>query len=66
MESSLTEIDRAIRNLQEMRKELEEEAARVQRELTTYAGTSQAALGSLKAIGESLTKWQQPTSTTSK
>jgi chromosome segregation ATPase len=66
MESSVAEIDRAIRNLQEMRKELEEEAARVQRELTTYAGTSQAALGSLKAIGESLTKWQQPTSTTSK
>jgi septal ring factor EnvC (AmiA/AmiB activator) len=65
MESSVAEIDRAIRKLQEMRKELEEEAARVQRELTTYASTSQAALGSLKAIGESLAKWQQPASTTS-
>ena len=64
-ETSVAEIDRAIRNLQEMRKELEEEAARVQRELTTYASTSQAALGSLKARGESLAKGQQPASTTS-
>jgi hypothetical protein len=59
-QTSVDEIDKVIGKLQDMRKALQEEAERVQRELTAYASTSQAALGSLKAIGDSLAQWKQP------
>src|SRR4051812_37175915 len=61
-QTSMEEIDRAIGKLQDMRKMLQQEAERVQRELTTYASTSQAALGSLRSIGDSLAHWKQPSS----
>ena len=51
---SLNEIDNLITQLQFIREELKEEAARVQRTLTEYAALAQSALQSTKVIKDSL------------
>ena len=56
--SSVQEIDRLITELQTLRDMLEEEGARVQREITEYAHLSQSAMQSTKIIAESLGKWK--------
>ena len=58
--ASVEEIDRAIAELQNMRETLKREGERVQRELTTYASTTQSALSSVKSITDSLSQWKQP------
>src|SRR5829696_9841421 len=58
--ASIEEIDRAIVELQGMRETLKREGDRVQRELTSYASTTQAALSSVKSITDSLSQWKQP------
>jgi hypothetical protein len=58
--ASIEEIDRAIVELQGMRETLKREGDRVQRELTSYATTTQAALSSVKSITDSLSQWKQP------
>jgi hypothetical protein len=58
--ASIEEIDRAIVELQGMRETLKREGERVQRELTSYATTTQAALSSVKSITDSLSQWKQP------
>jgi hypothetical protein len=56
--SSVQEIDRLITELQTLRDMLQEEGARVQREITEYAHLSQSAMQSTKIIAESLGKWK--------
>jgi hypothetical protein len=58
--ASIEEIDRAIVELQGMRETLKREGERVQRELTSYATTTQSALSSVKSITDSLSAWKQP------
>src|SRR5215212_3206010 len=58
--ASIEEIDRAIVELQGMRETLKREGDRVQRELTSYASTTQSALSSVKSITDSLSQWKQP------
>jgi hypothetical protein len=58
--ASIEEIDRAIVELQSMRETLKREGERVQRELTSYATTTQSALSSVKSITDSLSQWKQP------
>jgi hypothetical protein len=58
--ASIEEIDRAIVELQNMRETLKREGDRVQRELTSYATTTQSALSSVKSITDSLSQWKQP------
>ena len=58
--ASIEEIDRAIVELQGMRETLKREGERVQRELTSYATTTQSALSSVKSITDSLSQWKQP------
>src|SRR6476620_8343431 len=53
--TSVQEIDRLISELQTLRDMLQNEGARVQREIVEYATLSQAALQSTKIIAESLT-----------
>jgi DNA repair exonuclease SbcCD ATPase subunit len=59
-EAPIEEIDRAIGELQDMRKALQEHGERVQRELSDYASTSRSALNSLKSLSDSLAQWKQP------
>jgi len=59
-DAPIEEIDRAIGELQGMRKALQEHGERVQRELAEYAGTSRSALDSLKCLSDSLAQWKQP------
>jgi hypothetical protein len=61
-DAPIEEIDRAIGELQGMRKALQEHGERVQRELAEYAGTSRSALNSLKSLSDSLAQWKQPAS----
>jgi hypothetical protein len=61
--ASIEEIDRAIVELQGMRETLKREGERVQRELTSYASTTQSALSSVKSITDSLSQWKQPAPT---
>ena len=61
--ASIEEIDRAITELQTMRDTLKREGERVQRELTSYASTTQSALSSVKSITDSLSQWKQPAPT---
>ena len=56
--TSVQEIDRLIAELQTLRALLQEEGARVQRELAEYAHLSQSAMQSTKIISESLSKWK--------
>jgi hypothetical protein len=57
--SSVQEIDRLIGELQTLRDMLQNEGARVQREIIQYANLSQAAMQSTKIIAESLTNWKK-------
>ena len=56
--SSVQEIDRLTSELQTLREMLQNEGARVQREITEYAHLSQSAMQSTKIISESLAKWK--------
>ena len=56
--TSVQEIDRVIAELQTLRALLEEEGARVQRELAEYAHLSQSAMQSTKIIADSLAQWK--------
>jgi hypothetical protein len=60
--ASVEEIDRVITELQAMRDLLRSEADRVQREISNYAGMSQAAMSSMKIIADSL-RQLKPSST---
>ena len=57
--TSVQEIDRLIAELQTLRALLQEEGARVQRELAAYAHLSQSAMQSTKIIAESLAQWKK-------
>ena len=57
--TSVQEIDSVIAELQMLRALLQEEAARVQRNLAEYAHLSQSAMQSTKVIAESLAQWKQ-------
>jgi hypothetical protein len=54
--SSVQEIDRLIAELQTLRKLLQNEGARVQREITEYAHLSQSAMQTTKVIAENLAR----------
>ena len=54
--SSVQEIDALIGELQALRKMLQAESARVQREITEYAHLSQSTMRSTKIISDSLSK----------
>jgi hypothetical protein len=56
--TSVQEIDRLIIELQQLRELLQQEGARVQREITEYAHLSQSAMQSTKIIAESLASWK--------
>jgi hypothetical protein len=56
--TSVQEVDRLIVELQQLRDLLQQEGARVQRELTEYAHLSQSAMQSTKIIAESLAQWK--------
>jgi len=57
--TSVQQIDGLIAELQTLRALLEEEAARVQRNLAEYAHLSQSAMQSTRIIAESLAQWKQ-------
>jgi cell division septum initiation protein DivIVA len=56
--TSVQEVDRLIIELQQLRELLQQEGARVQREITEYAHLSQSAMQSTKIIAESLSQWK--------
>lgn len=56
--ASVAEIERVISELTTVRDMLRAEAERVQREVSGYASLSQAAMTSMKIIGDSLTQWK--------
>lgn len=56
--TSVQEVDRLIAELQQLRELLQQEGARVQREITEYAHLSQSAMQSTKIIAESLANWK--------
>ena len=64
--ASVTEIERVMSELASVRDMLRSEGERVQREISGYASLSQAAMTSMKIIGDSLMQWKpqppQPTS----
>ena len=57
--TSVQEIDRLIGELQRVRDLLQNEGARVQREIVEFATLSQAAMQSTRIISESLTTWKK-------
>src|SRR5215831_19807717 len=57
--TSVQEIDRLIAELQTLRALLQEEGARVQRNLAQYAHLSQSAMQSTRIIAESIAQWKQ-------
>jgi hypothetical protein len=57
--TSVQEIDGLIAELQTLRALLQEEGARVQRNLAEYAHLSQSAMQSTRIIAESLAQWKQ-------
>ena len=57
--ASVQEIDKLITELESSRDMLNNEAARVQRELVHYSTLTQAALQSTKIITESLSQWNK-------
>ena len=57
--SSVQEIERLIGELSTLRDMLQNEGARVQREIIQYANLSQAAMQSTKIIAESLNHWKK-------
>ena len=54
-----SEIDKLVAELQTLREMLQNEGARVQREIVEYASLSQAAMQSTRIIAESLTSWKK-------
>lgn len=54
--ATVSEIDRLISELQGIRTLLHNEGERVRREITGYAGLSQSAVATVKAIGETLSQ----------
>jgi hypothetical protein len=59
-DAPIEEIDRAIGELQGMRKALQEHGDRVQRELADYASTSRSAFNSLRSLSDNLSQWKSP------
>jgi len=57
--TSVKEIDKLVAELQPLREMLQNEGARVQREIVEYASLSQAAMQSTRIIAESLTSWKK-------
>jgi hypothetical protein len=57
--TSVQDIDRLISELQTLREILQEQGARVQRNLAEYAHLSQSAMQSTRTIAESLAQWKQ-------
>ena len=55
--TSVKEIDKLVAELQTLREMLQNEGARVQREIVEYASLSQAAMQSTRIIAETLTSW---------
>jgi hypothetical protein len=60
--SSVSEIDRLIADLRNVRDFLHSEGERVQREIASYAQLSQVAMTSVKIIAESMSQWKSQTS----
>jgi len=58
--TSMKDIDRLISELQTLREILQEQGARVQRELAEYAQLNQSAMESTKTIAKSLAEWRSP------
>ncbi len=56
--SSVSEIDRLMGDLRNVRDFLASEGERVQREIQSYAQLSQVAMTSVKIIAESMTQWK--------
>ncbi len=56
--ASISEIERVIGELANVRDMLRGEGERVQREISGYASISQAAMTSMKIIGDSLVQWK--------
>ena len=56
--ATVTEIERVMAELAQVRDMLRNEGQRVQREITGYASLSQAAMTSMKIIGDSLVQWK--------
>ena len=56
--ASVTEIERVMSELAIVRDMLRSEGERVQREISGYASLSQAAMTSMKIIGDSLVQWK--------
>jgi hypothetical protein len=59
--ASVTEIERVMAELTQVRDMLRNEGERVQREISGYASLSQAAMTSMKIIGDSLVQWKSQT-----
>jgi hypothetical protein len=55
---SIGEIERVIGELQAMRDRLREAGDRAQREITAYADVSHAAMASVQAIADNLSRWK--------
>ena len=56
--ASVVEIERVMREIATVRDMLRSEGERVQREISGYASLSQAALTSMKIIGDSVVQWK--------
>ncbi len=56
--ASIAEVERVIAELNGVRDMLRSEGERVQREIAGYASLSQAAMTSMKIIGDSLAQWK--------
>jgi len=56
--SSVSEIDRLMSDLRNVRDFLASEGERVQREIQSYAQLSQVAMTSVKIIAESMSQWK--------
>ena len=57
--SSLRDIDRLITELQMLREILQQQGARVQRDIAEYAHLSQSTMQSTKIIAEGLAQWKK-------
>jgi hypothetical protein len=58
---SIGEIEHVIEELTRVRDMLRSEGERVQREISNYASLSQAAMTSMKIIGDSMAQWKPDT-----
>lgn len=56
--ASIAEVERVMAELSTVRDMLRSEGERVQREISGYASLSQAAMTSMKIIGDSLSQWK--------